>query len=125
MPAPLIVAVDDDQVILDLYHEALEDEGYRIVSCITQHDAIASVKRARPDLVILDLIFGTSIGGWEIFQILSADPSTATIPVIFSTAASRDHLEQLARLQPSPVAILHKPFHIADLVAAIEAALVK
>jgi two-component system, OmpR family, alkaline phosphatase synthesis response regulator PhoP len=124
MAAPLIVAVDDDQVILDLYREVLEeDEGYRVITCRIQEDAVACVRRERPDLVILDLRLGFSFGGWDVSQALANDPATAAIPIILSTAAGPSLLEPPPTLRHTPLAVLNKPFPIEDLLAAVKTAL--
>jgi two-component system, OmpR family, alkaline phosphatase synthesis response regulator PhoP len=124
MAAPLIVAVDDDQVILDLYRDVLEeDEGYRVITCRMWEDALACVRRERPDLVILDLRLGSSLSGWDVSQALADDPATAEIPIILSTAASPSLLEPPPTLRRAPHAVLNKPFPIADLLMAVKAAL--
>ncbi len=43
----------------------------------------------KPDLVFLDILM-PEMDGWEVLSGLKADPSTASIPVIFVTALASD-----------------------------------
>ena len=67
MPPRLIVAIDGEACLLDLYTEVLQDEGYRVVTRDAKADAVACVQRERPDVVILDLWIETPADGWEVY----------------------------------------------------------
>lgn len=121
--AARLLVIDDDQAILNLYIEVLEDEGYQVIACESQDDAVACITREQPDLVILDLWMQSPVSGWEIYQQLATHPDTAMIPVIISTAATERHLKPPADLQGSEINVLLKPFEIDDLLAAVKAGL--
>ncbi len=122
MAPGLIVAVDDEPSILDLYAEILQDEGYRVVSC-AKADAVSCVRREQPDVVLLDVRLLTPVGDWAIYQTLAEDGTTAKIPVILCTTSDPTTIQLPAELQASPVAILPKPFGVDDLLGAIQTAL--
>ncbi len=125
MPARLIVAIDDEACLLDLYTEVLQDEGYRVVTCAAKADAIPCVQRELPDVVILDLWLDLPGDGWEVYAALARDPTTAMIPIIVCTGTDNNKLQPPAELYASPVAILHKPFLLDDLLGGIETALAR
>jgi CheY-like chemotaxis protein len=116
-----IIVIDDDQAILNLYVEVLQDEGYQVIACDSQADAVECIRREQPELVILDLWMQSPISGWEIYQQLATHPEAAMIPVIISTAATERHLEPPADLQGAKINVLLKPFEIDDLLAAVKA----
>ncbi len=82
MPPRLIVAIDDEASILDLYTAVFQDEGYRVVTCDTKADAVPCVRRELPDVVILDLWIETPADGWEVYAALAHHPTTAMIPIV-------------------------------------------
>ncbi len=123
MAPHLIVAVDDEPTLRDVYADLLHDEGYRVVGC-AQADAVACVHREQPDVVLLELWPPAPLEGWAIYQVLAEDPTTATIPVILcTTIRPPTAIQPPEELQRSPVAILPKPFLVDDLLGAIETAL--
>ncbi len=121
MASHLIVAVDDEPMLRDVYAELLQDEGYRVVSC-AKTDAVSCVHREQPDVVLLDLWPLTLAGGWAIYQALVEDPTTASIPVILCSTVNPAAIQPPAEVHASPVAILRKPFLLDDLLGAIETA---
>src|SRR3712207_948350 len=48
-----LIVIDDDEAILNLYIEVLQDEGYQVMACDSQTDALECIRRGHPDLVIL------------------------------------------------------------------------
>ena len=51
-----ILVVDDDIHIGNLLQEALEGEGYRVSRAYSGTEAVLALDRARPDLILLDLM---------------------------------------------------------------------
>ncbi len=94
MAAKKILIVDDDANILELFRDILEDKGYQVVTYTRGWEALQSVSRDRPDLIILDIMM-PRVNGYEVCQILKENPTTKDIPVIFLTALS--HQEALRR----------------------------
>ena len=122
MSPRLIAAVDDEPLILDMYTEVLQDEGYRVATCHANADALACIQRELPDLVILDPWPATRVGGRTIYQALAEEPTTAGIPLILCTSMDPTTIQPPAAPHIAPVAILQKPFLIDDLLSAVETA---
>jgi CheY-like chemotaxis protein len=116
---PLIAIVDDDMPFLELMDDLLRDAGFRTIGCATTSDALATVARARPDLVILDLWMETRDAGWQLLDRLRRDPGTAAVPVLICSADHEGLSEHAERLSADGYTALAKPFDLEDLLAAV------
>lgn len=76
-----ILVVDDDVNIRQLLRQELEAEGYNISEAKDGVDAIASVKKAAPNLIILDVMM-PEMNGFDVAAVLKNDPKTMGIPII-------------------------------------------
>jgi two-component system response regulator RpaA len=120
-----IVLINDDDAFLDLMEVLLEEDGrYDVRTCRQWEQAHAFVKEQRPDLVILDIVIGPGEErGWTLLSMLTLDPATLPIPLVVCSAAIdslRDHGEFL---DEHGIRVLHKPFDLDRLHAAIQAML--
>lgn len=118
--ATRIMVINDTQEILELFEDLLSAEGYEVVLYSYAIMDMAEVERARPDLIILDYIFGTEKAGWQMLQKLKMRRATADIPVIVCTAATREVREIEGYLQAKGIGLVPKPFDIDDLLAAVK-----
>ena len=121
-PPKHILAGDDSPVILDLFREILEGEGYR-VSLSTEALDLDRVKRAEPDLVILDHMLSEGEGsGWQLLQQLRRDPETAELPIVVCTGAVHRVRENEALLRDLGIGGVFKPFDIDRLLDVVNGA---
>ncbi len=118
---PHILLIDDTQEILDLLHELLEEEGYRVTTSMARLD-LGRIKALAPDIIIQDLLFeGNQETGWTFLTLSQLDPDVARIPLILCTAAVRtvndpvmaEHLDHLG------IRVVLKPFHVDELLTTI------
>jgi CheY-like chemotaxis protein len=123
MPAHLIAVIDDDPPTTEMLSEVLTLEGYRVVICLSQVEAVSIIQQERPDLILLDLWLTTPTGGWTILEELARDPELATIPVIICTALPSTQIQPPPDLQSLPNVILHKPFELDHLFSIVNTAL--
>lgn len=118
-----ILVVNDDQDILELFRDLLEGEGYEAtLFSFAPHD-LEHVERAQPDLIILDYIFGSERIGWQLLQKIKMRRTTAKIPIIICTAATREVREIEGYLQAHSISLVAKPFDIDELLRAVAMAL--
>jgi len=82
---PEIVVVDDHPTNLDLLVKLLGAQGYLIRAFPDAELALKSVRRALPDLVLLDVGLPV-MDGYEACRQLRADERTSDVPVIFLSA---------------------------------------
>ncbi len=114
-----ILAVNDDRDILRMLADVLELSGYEVATHTVFERAVMEATTFKPDLLLLDWMFGREELGLEALQTLKRNPATATAPVIVCSAASRRMQELEGALQAQGVTIVHKPFERDDLLAVI------
>ena len=91
----MILVVDDNEFNLALTRAVLERAGYEVESARSGDDALASISRRRPDLVLMDVQL-PGRDGLEITRGLKAEPATAGIPIVALTAHAMIGDEQTA-----------------------------
>ncbi len=76
-----ILVVDDDDSIRSLLQQELSDAGYLIEQATNGKEALESIRKNRPDLIILDVMM-PEMNGFDVAAILKNDPQTMDIPII-------------------------------------------
>jgi DNA-binding NtrC family response regulator len=80
-----ILIVDDEINVRKLYSEELRSDGYETVSAATVAEAMESVEKEDPDLVILDIKLGEESG---IDALMKIAKQRKRLPVILNSAYS-------------------------------------
>lgn len=124
-PAPRILVVDDSAPIRDLYRVFLESEGFEVLLSADVFTETAEVERLKPDLIILDYFLGGQPHGWEMLEMLQAEPATADIPLIMVSGVEEELRQVEHALKGRGVPLLLKPFELDELLAVIQEALQK
>jgi len=113
-----ILVIDDNVAELKILLELLRGNGYSLSIAI---DAMQGYRRATTqqfELILLDVNMG-NVDGFTVCRLLKADPSTASIPVIFVTSCASP-LQRLTGLQLGAVDYVQKPFDINEVLARVE-----
>lgn len=84
-----ILLVDDDPLVLRIYQQALALRGFRVDIASDGLEAIKSLKSARPDLLVLDLMM-PRLSGAEVLKQMQRDPALANLPVVVLSNAYMD-----------------------------------
>jgi len=90
-----ILIVDDTPHNIDVLSATLAGEPCELMAATSGARAIELAARARPDLILLDVMM-PGMDGFEACRRLKADPTTADLPVIFVTARTDDVSEGFA-----------------------------
>ena len=114
----MILVVDDEPRIAALARDYLEHAGFGVRIAATGEAALQSVRRDRPDLVVLDLGL-PGVDGLDVTRIIRRD---SNLPVIMLTARD-DELDKLVGLELGADDYLTKPFSPRELVARVRAVL--
>jgi CheY-like chemotaxis protein len=117
--SPRVVVVNDTQEILELFREVLESEGYEVVLFSYAPHEVTEIEHARPDLIILDVIFGRDTVGWQLLDKLKLHRPTANIPVVICTVAADAVRQMEGHLKAMGVGVVLKPFDIEVLLSTI------
>lgn len=113
--AASILVVDDDPAILDIITQVLVAEGYRARGYRTARDALAAVRQAPPELILLDL-WMPEMDGWEFRRRQLMLASARHVPVVLLSAGGR--LDEHHRALGAAASIA-KPFDLGDLLTTV------
>ena len=105
-----VLVVDDDPTIVCFLREALEDEGYEVVTAV-DGAALPVAHDLHPSVILLDAAM-PGMDGLEVSRRLRADPVTALIPII---AMSAQHNLEAAVARMPVNDRLPKPFELDQL----------
>jgi DNA-binding response OmpR family regulator len=114
---PKILVVDDEPDVVELIGFNLRARGYEVLSAHDGLEALLKARRFLPDLVVLDVMMD-GMDGLSVCEILHAQPSTRSIPVIILTAATGE-MAKLNSYAAGAADFLTKPFSPLDLVHRI------
>lgn len=110
---PRIAIVDDTANARRLIRRILQSQGdYIIFEGEDGKTGLELINREHPDLIILDLMM-PEMDGFAVLDALKANPETAHIPVIVSTAKELTH-EEKSRLQGQIQTLLQKGDFMSD-----------
>ncbi len=84
---PIILFVEDEVNLVDLYHLIFEDHGYDFLSTKSIDEALMFCERENIALVLLDILLPSKSGqmekvGFDFLKILKKSPKTKNIPVV-------------------------------------------
>jgi PAS domain S-box-containing protein len=83
-PAPVVLVVDDDPIMLLLVVESLVDGGFEVVEATDGRTALAAFDERRPDLVLLDVVM-PGWSGYDVCRSMRASPGGVAVPVVMMT----------------------------------------
>ena len=116
-----ILAVDDEEHILELLAYNLERDGYKVLKAESGEYALEILAAEKVDIVLLDWML-PGIDGIEVLRRIRSDKNYRSIPVIFLTAKG-DEISKVVGLEVGSDDYLVKPFGIHELSARIKAVL--
>lgn len=119
--AESILVVEDEKDVRDLLAENFRREGYQVATARSGRDALAAVKKKRPDLVLLDLML-PDVDGIEVCKQLKYNAETRGIPVVILTAKSEES-DVVLGLGVGAEDYIEKPFRMRELIARVKTAL--
>jgi two-component system phosphate regulon response regulator OmpR len=119
--APLIVVVDDDPMVRDVLTQYLRRSGFRVEAFARGVDAMRSLVRNRPALVISDLLMPETDGLELLMSIRRLAPSPKV--VLMTGGGFHVNASMRAAHQLGAVATLWKPFEFPALLDVVYSAL--
>jgi two-component system nitrogen regulation response regulator GlnG len=116
--ARLVLIVEDDKPTCDVLETAINEErGYTAVCAGTADDALETLSRMAPDLMVLDIRL-PGMSGLELYDRIKADPRFRSLPVVFETANVREHIDDLR--ERGIATYVKKPFDIDEVVRFVK-----
>lgn len=118
---PQILVVEDDTILGGAIVQRLELEGLAPVWAQTCAEAIAALKRSRPDYMLSDIVLPDG-SGEDVFR--KAQPWLGDTPILFATAFGE--IDQAVRLVKAGAEdYLTKPYDVDELVGRIRQSLAR
>ena len=118
---PRILIVDDTPANVHILQARLAANGYDIVTATDGEEALAAVREATPDLILLDVMM-PKLDGFEVCRRIRSDATLPFIPIIMVTAKSEPR-DIVAGLEAGGDEYLAKPVDQAALVARVKSML--
>jgi CheY-like chemotaxis protein len=118
---PKILCIDDDQLLLGLFADALEGYDSQAITAIDGPSGLEKAKKERPDLVLLDVMM-PGMDGYEVCRRMRAEPDLKETPIIIITAMSDPKLN-VKGFQAGANLAIKKPFESKKLLDTIKTAL--
>ena len=119
--AQRILVVEDEPDIAALIAYQLTREGFRVETVESGTDALGSIYRSIPNLIILDRML-PGLSGDEVITRLRGDSETSSIPVLMLTA-KREQEDRIEGFELGADDYLTKPFSPRELVLRVKAVL--
>ena len=118
--AARVLVVEDDEATRGALHALLDDAGYVCDEVADGERAVAVMRDARFDLVLLDLGL-PGMSGADVHRHLRRDPRTRFLPIVFLTAHT-DRAAKLAELEAGAEDFITKPYDADELLARVGSA---
>ena len=119
--APRVLIVEDEPDIAALIAYQLTREGFGVETVGTGAEALRSVRRDAPDLIVLDRML-PEVSGDEVLKTLRGHPETTNVPVLMVTAR-REQEDRIEGLEMGADDYLTKPFSPRELVLRVQSLL--
>lgn len=119
---PNILIIDDDEDLRETLLMLLQEEGYAALAASDGANGVRAFVEGRPDLVITDMLMPGSDGVETIRKIRSLDPRARIVAMSGGALIGDAYYLRMAKTLGA-MAVLSKPFEVADFVRVIEACL--
>jgi len=91
-----ILIVDDEKLLLDLYHDILVESGFEVVMTTNSKEGIEIAKREMPDVILLDILM-PEMNGFDVAKILKSDDTMKNIPIYLLTNLPEESSSEKAK----------------------------
>ncbi len=116
--AKRVVCIEDEPEMIDLVRLILGRKGFQVIGANGGVEGLDTVRREKPDLVLLDLMM-PDMDGWEVYQQMKADAELRDIPVVVVTAKAQS-IDKVLGLHIAKVDdYITKPFGPQELLESV------
>lgn len=118
-PKKTILVVDDEPHIVLGLRDALEFEGFRVISAACGLDGVALARSEAPDAIVLDLML-PDLNGYAVCERIRK--MLPQVPIVMLTARSQE-TDKIRGLDSGADDYVTKPFSVNELIARMRAIL--
>ena len=115
-----VLIVDDEKAIVDILNHNLIREGYETAQAYDGEQAVQSIEKEKPDLVLLDVMLPKKDG----FSVCKEIRQKSNVPIIMVTA-KEDIVDKIIGLELGADDYITKPFSVREVMARVKANLRK
>ena len=116
-----ILLIEDSPTEAAVMTQLLERNGHMVTTSGNAEDGIASCKRDKPDLVLMDIIL-PGMNGFQATRALTRDADTSHIPVLIISTKGQE-TDRVWGMRQGARDYIVKPPRESELVARIDALL--
>ncbi|HVC08768.1 MAG TPA: response regulator, partial [Elusimicrobiota bacterium] len=114
----LIVVIDDDPAILELYSLVIQKDGFRVETAADGDEGLRKIKRLKPDLVVLDLMMPRYDGFHVLKDLQKGELSSIPVVIVTGRYTGAD-ADRMLRKESRVVEVLLKPVKTPILTAVL------
>jgi two-component system cell cycle response regulator DivK len=115
--AKTVMVVEDNDLIMKLFHDLLEAHGYNILQTKDGMEALKLAREHRPDLILMDIQL-PEVSGLEVTKWIKEDDSLKSIPVVAVTAFAMKGDEEKIR-EGGCEAYIAKPISVTNFLQTV------
>lgn len=119
-----IIFVEDEKMIVDLYHDLFESEGYDFMTTMDIPEALMITETEQPDAVLLDIIIPKPENtmaeqGYDYLEAVKKNPKTKDVPIIVFTNLDTQQDRDKCRQMGAAAYIFKRDCTPREVVAAV------
>ncbi|HNT26356.1 MAG TPA: response regulator [Anaerolineales bacterium] len=118
VPSGPILVVEDIPNVLELLEVTLRFKGYPVITAHNGQEALETIARERPAIVITDILM-PKLDGYALAQKLRIDQQTRNIPIVFLSATYVTPEDRAFALSLGAVRFLEKPVDTEEFLLTI------
>ena len=115
--AKTVLIVEDNELNMKLFRDLLEAHGYHTIGTNKGAEALALVRKHRPDLILMDIQL-PEVSGLDVTRWIKDDPELRSIPVVAVTAFAMKGDEERIR-EGGCEAYLSKPISVGKFIETV------
>lgn len=115
---PRVLVVDDEPNILLSLEFLMQQAGFDVTTAEDAERAQTLISQQAPDLILLDISL-PGMSGFDLLELLRADESTRSLPVVMLTAHGRE-VEKEKGMALGASDYITKPFSTRELVSRVQ-----
>lgn len=112
------LVVEDSATEMQILVQCLQLSGINVVVAHSGEEAIASIGKQKPDVVVLDVVL-PGCSGFEVCRELKAQPETSAIPVVICSTKD-GQMDRFWGMKQGADAYLTKPIDQDELVRTVK-----
>ena len=114
-----ILLVEDEPILSNLLRQRLEKENFKVIVAHDGNEAIAVLKKEKPNLVLLDIIL-PKISGFEVMEMMKKDPELQSAPVVVISNLGQEGDVERSQSLGAAGYFIKAQLSIEDLVSKIK-----